>query len=254
MNISVVIPCYNREETIYSAVASVRNQLGEHNIDIIVVDDGSSDDSLEKIKSLEVTVLKTNGRTGACNARNIGILAAKHEWIAFNDSDDLWRHDKLNLLEKELSKNSDVAYFFHPFIRTIGLDIKTGGIYQDETGVIKNDEIMSRLLVSNLISTQCLIVNKNTILKKGLFDINLKRFQDWELALRVCNNTKGVYISEFLCFCIESVDSISKNYADGISSREYIFDKHRGLYGNNKSATLKYFLSLYVRKIFSLIK
>ena len=121
--------------------------------------------------------MHTNGRTGACNARNIGIEAAMNEWVAFNDSDDFWRIDKLDYIE----------------------------------GAIKND-FLRKMLANNMISTQCLISKKNTLIDCGYFDIHLKRFQDWEFALRIACKSQGFYISEPLALCIESSDSISKGF------------------------------------------
>lgn len=100
MELSVIIPCYNREDTIRGAVLSVLNQLGEHSVEVIVVDDGSTDSSIEKISDLNVKIFKTQGRTGACNARNLGVQNARHDIIAFNDSDDYWVINKLEQVEK----------------------------------------------------------------------------------------------------------------------------------------------------------
>ena len=254
MDISVVIPCFNREDSIRGAVLSVLNQVGNHNIEVIVVDDGSTDSSIRKIHDLDIKVIKTNGRTGACNARNLGVSEASNKWVAFNDSDDYWRIDKLDCIEKELAKNNEVDYIFHPFIRAIGLRTKLGGIYQDNVGVVNENDFLKVILTKNMISTQCLIATRTTLLEAGLFDVELKRFQDWELALRVCKGNKGLYIPELLCICIESVDSISKGFKKGISAREYIYKKHYHSYCENKNAMLKFKLSLQLRKIISLLK
>lgn len=160
MDISVVIPCYNREGSILSAVLSVLNQVGNHNIEVIVVDDGSTDSSIDIIKDLNIRILKTNGRTGACNARNIGISAASHDWVAFNDSDDYWRIDKLNYIEEVINSNDvTIDYIFHPFVRMVGLKSMVGGVYNGSSGLI-NQDFLKELLACNMISTQCLIAKK----------------------------------------------------------------------------------------------
>ncbi|ABV06476.1 MULTISPECIES: glycosyltransferase family 2 protein [Enterobacteriaceae] len=254
MDISVIIPCYNREASIQGAVLSVLNQVGNHNIEVIVVDDGSTDGSIDRLKGLNIKVLHTNGRTGACNARNIGIEAAMNEWVAFNDSDDFWRIDKLNYIEGAInSNNGNIDYIFHPFIRVVGLKSIIGGVYHSTSGAIKND-FLRKMLANNMISTQCLISKKNTLIDCGYFDIHLKRFQDWEFALRIACKSQGFYISEPLALCIESSDSISKGFKKGIAAREYIFDKHRSLYLNNKSSMCRFLFSLQLRKIVSLLK
>ena len=86
--VSVVIPVYNRMDTIERSINSVLNQTYK-NIEIIVIDDGSIDDTLKIIEHLSISdikVLKQNHR-GANAARNLGISAAKGEFIAFQDSD-----------------------------------------------------------------------------------------------------------------------------------------------------------------------
>ncbi|HBM2883478.1 TPA: glycosyltransferase family 2 protein [Klebsiella oxytoca] len=254
MDISVVIPCYNRETSIAGAVLSVLNQVGNHNIEVIVVDDGSTDGSIDRIKGFNVKVLHTNGRTGACNARNIGIAAAQNEWVAFNDSDDFWRIDKLNYIEEIINSNDiNLDYIFHPFIRVAGLKSIIGGIYHRTSGNIK-DDFLKKMLACNMISTQCLISKKDALIECGYFDVHLKRFQDWELALRIANKFQGFYIAEPLSLCIESSDSISKGFKKGIAAREYIFNKHRSLYLSNKSSMYKFLFSLQLRKIVSLLK
>ncbi|MFQ1061155.1 glycosyltransferase family 2 protein [Klebsiella pneumoniae] len=249
MDLSVIIPCFNRENVIRGAVLSVLNQLGSHNIEIIVVDDGSTDGSIDRIADLDIKILRTNGRTGACNARNLGISSATHEWIAFNDSDDYWRIDKLDKIEKNIILYNNIDYIFHPFIRTIGLKTKLGGIYQDDIAIINEKDFLKVILTKNMISTQCLIVKKDVLLRCGMFDIELKRFQDWELALRICIGNKGLYIPELVCICIESNDSISKGYRKGILARKYIYKKHYKLYSKNLISLIKFNFSLNLRKI-----
>jgi GT2 family glycosyltransferase len=90
--VSVIMPVYNREETIKYAVDSVLEQ-SYRNIELIIIDDGSEDGSkeiLEKIKDPRITILQNNTRKGVSNARNQGLKAAKGKYIAYLDSDNLW--------------------------------------------------------------------------------------------------------------------------------------------------------------------
>lgn len=96
MNISVVIPLYNKSEFIVRAVNSVLNQTVPPS-EIIVVDDGSSDDSLDKLKnsfSDQVTIIHQSNLGVSC-ARNRGILSSKSSYIALLDADDYWYEDFL---------------------------------------------------------------------------------------------------------------------------------------------------------------
>lgn len=92
MEISVVIPCYNAGRWIVDALRSVVAQTYQPH-EIIVVDDVSSDDSVEKIQScgIKVKLLHTQRANGA-GARNVGIRQVTGDWIAFLDADDIWKN------------------------------------------------------------------------------------------------------------------------------------------------------------------
>ena len=100
-DISVVIPMYNSERTIILVLDSINKQTAREFIrEIIVVNDGSTDSSLELVSNYKMTsaipisiINKTNG--GVSSARNIGMLNAHGDWIAFCDSDDIWLSDKI---------------------------------------------------------------------------------------------------------------------------------------------------------------
>lgn len=96
MNISVVIPLYNKQDTIERAVRSVLHQTFLP-IEIIVVNDGSSDKSAEVVESLQIPMLKLINQinSGVSAARNRGVKEAESEWVAFLDADDEWLPDFL---------------------------------------------------------------------------------------------------------------------------------------------------------------
>ena len=99
--ISVIIPTYNRAKLLPRAVESVLNQTYQ-DIELIIVDDGSTDDTMEWVRGIKddrVRYAQLNHQ-GACAARNHGISIARGEYIAFQDSDDIWFMDKL---EKQLA-------------------------------------------------------------------------------------------------------------------------------------------------------
>ena len=111
--ISVVIPTYNRAQTIRMAVDSVLNQT-YRDIELIIVDDASTDgtqDVVTQIADDRIRYLRLEQRSGACNARNIGALSARGEFISFQDSDDKWHLDKL---EKQyqfmIDRNLDFSF------------------------------------------------------------------------------------------------------------------------------------------------
>ena len=103
MKISAIIPTYNRADFIAEAIESVQNQT--YSIDeIIIVDDGSNDTTCSILKKFDVKVIKTQN-FGVSHARNLGIKEAKNDWVAFLDSDDEWKKDKL-LIQANFFKNN----------------------------------------------------------------------------------------------------------------------------------------------------
>ncbi len=110
--ISVIIPVYNREHYVAEAIRSVLNQSYPA-AEILVIDDGSTDQSSEIIQSFPSPVqYHRQANRGAAAARNRGVALAKGEFLAFLDSDDRWRPDKLALQMAEFANNPDLAIAF----------------------------------------------------------------------------------------------------------------------------------------------
>jgi cellulose synthase/poly-beta-1,6-N-acetylglucosamine synthase-like glycosyltransferase len=108
---SVVIPTYNRMRTLPRAVASVLAQ-DEPNFELIVIDDASTDGTgawLKEQTDQRIRVLRTDHNVGPSAARNLGIEAAKAPTVAFLDSDDVYRHNRLSVSLHELAKEPDVV-------------------------------------------------------------------------------------------------------------------------------------------------
>ncbi|SVB83840.1 uncharacterized protein METZ01_LOCUS236694, partial [marine metagenome] len=100
MDISVIIPTYNRRNTLPRAVESVLNQIYKP-IEIIVVDDGSTDGAKEMCSEMYPLVRYIyQANSGVSSARNTGIKSASGDWIALLDSDDEWLPDKLEIQVK----------------------------------------------------------------------------------------------------------------------------------------------------------
>ena len=111
--VSVVIPVYNRETTVGRAAASVLNQ-SYTNLELIIVDDCSNDNSLQVIHEFQdkrIIVITSEQNSGANAARNKGILAAKGQYVAFQDSDDEWVKDKLKIQMQDMI-NRDLSASF----------------------------------------------------------------------------------------------------------------------------------------------
>ena len=128
--ITVIIPTYNRAHLIKDAAYSVLNQSYK-NIELIIIDDCSTDDTAEVVKSINDPRLnyhRLEKNSGACIARNKGIELARGDYISFNDSDDKWLENKLEeqlefllygyRIEQSLSNNHCFGFSFYYIIIT----------------------------------------------------------------------------------------------------------------------------------------
>ena len=209
--ISVVIPTYNRGHLILKSIGSVLNQTYK-NIEVLLIDDGSTDNTEHIIKNLEdkrIKYIKLNHNLGGSNARNIGIRLASGKYISFQDSDDYYHYDKLEKQYKNiLKKKSDfdfckVNLFFNKTYKVIFPFPK------QEYNILRNN-ISNELCNGNFISTQAILVKRNAI-KRYLFDINFPRLQDYDLVLRMVPKMKVSYTSEILVDLYREKDSIGNS-------------------------------------------
>lgn len=104
--ISIIMPAYNREDTIMAAITSVLAQTYSH-FELVIVDDGSTDGTVQVVESFaddRIRLIKGPGRSGVSEARNIGLRAAKGELIAYLDSDNTWQPEYLSAMVAALHK------------------------------------------------------------------------------------------------------------------------------------------------------
>jgi glycosyltransferase involved in cell wall biosynthesis len=178
--ISVVVPCFNSQQTIVRALSSIYHQTYK-NYDIIIVDDGSVDntkgvvESFFKNKKIKYKYIYQEN-TGPSSARNNGVQNSDSEYIAFLDSDDEWHYKKLEIQIKAIEENSLLFL---------------GSIYTyDDFIYEKNEEIelskytFEKLIFSNKFSTPGVIIKKSFYLQLKGFDNSMKYAEDYDLWLR----------------------------------------------------------------------
>lgn len=171
-SISVIIPVYNASGTILKSVDSVINELVDNDYywEIILVDDHSTDDSLEmmhkaygekSVYSDKIRIVELPINSGAAVARNEGLKLAKGTIIAFNDSDDEWMSGKVKLQMGYLERN-------------LLVEMVSGYFYGDHISVIKKIDSETLITIKNQIyknyfSPQCVMFRKSALAKTGFF-------------------------------------------------------------------------------------
>jgi len=223
--VSIVIPTYNRASTLVRCIESLLNQTYS-DFEIIIVDDNSNDNSEAIIKSIDdprIKYISHKKNLGANEARNTGIKYAVGELIAFQDSDDEWVNNKLEIQIREL-KDSNADIVASSFVRHMG-GRKT--LLPKEK--INDNYAAIRLLRKNYISTQT-VLGKAECFKDNEFDKKLPRFQDWELMIRLTRKYKIHFISKPLANVYVQDDSITKKPLKAIEALNMIMNKHKDLF------------------------
>lgn len=239
--VSVIIPAYNRADTIDRAIGSVLSQT-YLNVEVIVIDDCSTDNTggvVQSIGNSKLIYHRLSQNSGACVARNAGVDLAHGEIIAFQDSDDMWHQNKL---EKQIAFMNDRNYDFVTcgFYRVNGSDRYEVGLKDCPDDAI---QLWCELMNHNWISTQT-IVCKKTCFDKIAFDPGIKRYQDWDLALQAANFFKIGCLTECLVDVYLQENSITntvKNYEAMLA----VIKKHeKDIKTGNKKMKAQYLKSL----------
>ena len=232
--VSIIIPTYNRANLIKRAINSILNQ-SYTNYEIIVVDDGSTDNTKEVIESFnedKINYYVHKKNRGAAAARNTGIKYSKGAFIAFQDSDDKWLPEKL---EKEmdifLESSDEIGVVYSGYLY---LNNNNKKVYIPSPKVIKKEgNIHYELLKGNFV-TGLSVIRKICFKKVGLFDENLPNLEDWELYIRISKYFSFRFIDEPLSIAYCSSDSATINYSKNLKSYEIILKKHFEDFNKNK--------------------
>lgn len=193
MNITVIIPSYNRYELLKRALDSVYTQTFLPK-EVIVIDDGSTDNTHQIKNDFPSIKYIYQTNSGVSSARNLGIANSGNEWMAFLDSDDEWLEDKL---EKQVSfhqKNKDVlmSYTDEIWIRD-GIAVKIPKKFRK---VGKN--IFEENLSYCNIAPSSTMIHKRMLADVGHFDESLEVCEDYDLWLRIALKYKIGLINQKL--------------------------------------------------------
>ena len=245
--VSVIIPTYNRAHSIVRSIQSILNQTYQ-DFEIIVVDDGSTDNTQEIIKEIQtqdkrIRYIRYENNKGAPTARNTGIKTARSDYIAFQDSDDEWFPEKLEKQMKAFgSAPPEVGVVYTGYYR-LGKR-KTYGPSIKRKKTKREGDIFNSLLEENLVGTPTILIKRGCFERAGLFDERLPAFQDWELVIRLSKYYDFIFLDEPLLVSPDTPDGISANRKARASALELILEKHFEDFKKDKKSLSKHKRSL----------
>jgi len=185
--VSVIVPTYNRANLVSETVKSILNQTYKY-FELIVVDDGSTDNTEEVIKKFNdkrIKYIKIDNWGGPAKPRNTGIKKARGEYIAFCDDDDMWLPEKLERQIKAFQVSNKTAMLYTRF-KTIEGDIISNRIFP-KNGKYKSGNIFKSLYLRPFIACSSVMVKRSVLDQVGFFDTdpNLISKEDADLWLRI---------------------------------------------------------------------
>lgn len=230
--VSVVIPTYNRKHSLKRSIDSVLGQT-YGNLEIVIVDDCSTDGTMEFVEGeygavtgTNIVYVRNDSNLGAGASRNVGVSYANGEYIAFHDSDDEWYPDKL---EKQM------RYF-------VMCDRGVGAVYsmfytngpksdiyppQGVEMMYKTGNVFYTLLLNSLVGMITLVMRKSVFIEIGGFNEQLNSLEDYEMTLRIAQKYEIILVDEVLAVAYESENSVGKRSRDKIITQFYIMDMYR---------------------------
>ncbi len=243
---SVVIPLYNKEDCVLKTLNSVLGQ-SYGDFEVVIVDDGSTDNSLEVVSSVHDERIRVYSQlnAGPSAARNRGIQQAEGDFVAFIDADDLWHQDFLMEMSRLIS------------------DFPDGDIYGFNHAIIKNGEISARDSVDfrGYVSvkwdffpffywTSSSCCRTKSIKAIGGFDERIFYGEDWDVWLRLLLNGRGVLDSRVMAYYFKDVNySMTKQNMPLEKHIPYFIDKYED-YRLKNSGFRKFFDAQMIYRLY----
>ncbi len=192
--ISVIMPVYNRKDTVVRAIDSVLSQSFE-DMEVIIVDDCSEDDIqsiVDGYKNPGITYIRLPERSGACRARNTGIKHAKGDYLAFMDSDDFWYKEKLYEQTKCMDQfNGDICICK---IKRFNYPSEYKKVIPELVeGVIEKKELQQKSITDTIM-----VLARKEVFSEILFDENLFMWQDYDWMVRASDKFTVVFCDKIL--------------------------------------------------------
>lgn len=235
--VSVILPTHNRAALLPRAVESVLAQ-SHRDLELVIVDDASTDDTprvLERYRAdPRVRIVRAERNLGGAGARNLGISEAGAPLIAFQDSDDYWLPTKLERQMAALAAEPDAGLcygmaIFYRRHKSAAFPKDAYLLPRDEFDKLSGDMSLE-VLKANPASTQTILVRRDVLERAGLFDPSFRRYQDWDLVIRLAQLTRFVFVEEPLVLVYDTPGNISSVKENDARFRGEILRKHADLF------------------------
>jgi len=203
--VSIIIPTYNQSQYLEEAIESVLNQTYK-NIEIIIVDDGSTDNTSEVVKSFDNKIIYIQQKNkGASGARNTGIKKANGQYIAFLDADDMWLKNKLEKQIEFIQNNPEIGLLGTGCYQMIDMS----KMIHKKIFPAKNEILQKDLIKYNPFIQSSVMIKKDVFNHIDLYDEKFKESEDYDLWLRIAQKYKVANLEQSLV--------TKKYYAKGLS-------------------------------------
>jgi len=222
--VSVIIPTFNRAHLVGRAIHSVLVQTYQ-DFEIIVVDDGSTDNTEKVIKSFNdprIRYVRHEKNKGGSAARNTGIKTARGKYIAFLDDDDEWLPEKL---EKQINKFQTLPSIFGVVYSGFSYVSENGEIISNVIPTLRG-KVYDNLLKENILGSPTPLIKKNCFKKAGLFDETLPSCQDWDMWIRLSKYYYFDFVPDILAKHYVHRHRISANLNKRIAARKKLIKKY----------------------------
>jgi glycosyltransferase involved in cell wall biosynthesis len=242
VKVSVIIPTYNCRKYIACALNSVIKQGNLEDLEVIIVDDGSTDNTAQILDQYSAKfdhfkVITTSG-VGVCKARNQAVAASKADYIAFLDADDIWLENKLWPQYHEMKSHPSQVMTFtnYKHFNTVG---KVSGDcfhfwphfkkkFASCFGYHVLENAKNFLFAENIVGTSSVMLKKSAFDQVNGFDEDLESASDWDLWLKISELGEVAYEADIkMHYLMQRDNSITSKALKRYASLKKIFNRHK---------------------------
>jgi len=220
--VSAIIPTRNRAALLDRALDSVFAQegLGKlFELEVIVVDDGSTDTTVDVVRRYPQVRYIVSHCRGAAGTRNIGIRASRGRFVCFLDDDDVWLPKRLKLQIPAIERHAEAGAVYSQVFHT-----ETGKPYPDLSRAASG-RIFNALLFGNCMCVHSVLIRREAFEKAGYFDDSLSCYEDWDLWLRLSFHYPFVFVPGLVAVYIVSGFGLWQSSANAEQNNARVIDK-----------------------------